>query len=254
MKIWYQNPVPLLEPYEGLADMLRQTTAGMGRRETVIDLQWLKHGYADPTFAFTMGYNALSQAVAIREAEKRGYDAAVIGNALDVGLQEARSVVSIPVVGVTEAALYVAASLGASYSVIVVHHQIGRFADSLVRRYGMSSRLARVADMGISLSEVAATYEHTDRLLSLFQDHALRTIKEDGAEAIIVCCTMLSSLLTLKNIHTIESVPIVDPVWAGIKMAEVMVDVRRTYGIEACRRSLFNTCPGWEQAMPRELG
>lgn len=254
IKIWYQNPVPLLEPYKGLESMLQQTTAVMGRAGTTIDLQWLKHGYADPTFIFTMRYNALSEATAISGAEKQGYDAAVIGNALDFGLQEARSVAKIPVVGVTEAALYVASSLGYFYSIIVVHHQIGQFADSLLKQYGMSSRLAGIADMGVSLAEVAATYENTDRLLDLFQARAARTIKEDGAEVIIVCCTMLSSLLTLRKIHSIDGVPIVDPVWAGIKMAELMVDVQRLYGIEACRRSHFNTYPHWRKEMPNGFG
>jgi len=201
-----------------------------------------------------MRYNALSQGVAIRGAEKQGYDAAVIGNALDFGLQEARSVVSIPVVGVAEAALYFASSLGYAYSIIVVHHQIGQFVHSLVRQYGMSARLAKIADMGVSLAEVAATYANTDRLLSLFHERALKTIKEDGAEAIIVCCTILSSLLTLQKIHSIEGVPVVDPVWAGIKMAEVMVDVRRTYSIEPCRSSVFNTFPGWDVQIPETLG
>lgn len=254
IKIWYQNPVQLLEHYKGLESMLQQTTAGMGRTGTAVYLQWLTHGYGDPTFAFTMSYNALSQSVAISEAEKQGYDAAVIGNALDFGLGEARSVTRIPVVGVTESALYVASSLGYRYSIVVVHHQTGQFVDSLVKQYGMHARLARIADMGVSLAEVAAVYQNTDRLLNLFHERAARTIKEDGAEVIIVCCTILSTLLTMQKIYTVDAVPVVDPVWAGIKLAEVMVDLRRAHGIEACRRSHFNTYPNWRAELPSALG
>ena len=85
--------------------------------------------------------------------------------------------------------------------------------------------------------------------MSLFNKAAQKTIKEDYAEVIIVGCTILSSLLTANKVHSFEGVPVIDPVWAGIKMAEVLVDVHRKYGIEVCRSSVYGTCPDWEKAL-----
>jgi Asp/Glu/hydantoin racemase len=250
MKIWYQNPVPLMEEFKGLEQLLAQTTKNMGRANTVVEQKWLKEGFFDPTFAYTLTYNTLSQTQTACAAEKEGYDAVVIGNALDFGLREARSLVSIPVTGVLESALYVASSLGNTYTVVVVHNQTGQFLADTVKRYGMTDRLAKIADMGIPLPEVADTYGNTEKLMSLFNETARKTIKEDYAEVLIVGCTILSSLLTMNNIHSFEGVPIIDPVWAGIKMAEVLVDARRTYGIEVCRSSVYGTFPDWEKEMP----
>ena len=100
IKIWYQNPVPLLDEFKGLEQLLAQTTKNMGRENTEVEQKWLKEGFFNPTYAYTLTYNTLSQAQTVYAAEKEGYDAVVIGNALDFGLREARSIVKIPVTGV----------------------------------------------------------------------------------------------------------------------------------------------------------
>ena len=250
LKIWYQNPVPLLDEFKGLEILLQQTIREMGRERTEVDLKWLKAGFFNPTFSYTLTYNTLSQTQRIYEAEKEGYDAIVIGNAIDFGLREARSIVSIPVIGVLESALYVASSLGNKYSIVVIHNQTGQFIENTVKQYGMTDRLAKLADLGVTLSEVAALYGDPEKLMGMFKENALKTIKEDNAEVIIAGCTILSSLLTLQKIHSIEGVPVIDPVYAGIKMAEVMVDLQRSYGVGVCRSSIYNTCPDWEKEIP----
>ncbi len=243
MKIWYQNPVPLLDEFQGLGRLLEQTTKKMGREGTQVDIKWLEEGAPDPTFSFTMALNALSQARMIREAREQGYDAAVIGNSIDIGLREARSVVRFPVAGAAESALYVAASLGNRFSIVCVNHKIAQFMDNLVKIYGMGGRIAVIADLGISLSEVAAVYRDPERLMSLFRDRAIKTIEENGAEAVVVGCTILSTLLTVNQVHEIDGTPLVDPVWAGIKMAEVFADMQRDFGVRVCRSSIYGTCP-----------
>jgi len=134
--------------------------------------------------------------------------------------------------------------------VIVVHNQTGQFLAHTVKQYGMASRLAGIADLGIPLVEVADTYQNTEKLLNLFTEAARKTVKKDHAEVLIVGCTILSSLLTVNKVHSFEGVPVIDPVWAGIKMAEVLVDARRAYGIEVCRSSVYGACPDWEQEIP----
>lgn len=239
-----------MDAFKGLEDLLQLTTAKMGRDGTAVSLKWLKQGFFDPTFSYTLSFNVVSQAQRILGAPKEGFDAVVIGNALDFGLREARSVVDIPVAGVTEGALYLASSLGKNYSFVVVHNQTGQFLADLIKQYGMTDRLASIADMGVPLAEVAAVYQNTDRLINLFAETARRTIQNDHAEVVVAGCTILSSLLTMKNIHDVDGVPIVDPVWAGIKMAEILVDLKRAYGIGASRSTVYKACPDWDKEIP----
>lgn len=250
LKIWYQNPVPFLEEFKGLESLIEQNTRSMGREGTRIDQKWLKQGFFNPTFSYTLAYNLLSQTQKIHAAAREGYDAVVIGNALDFGLREARSIVSIPVAGVLESALYFASSLGHSYAVVVVHNQTGQLLADAVKQYGMTERLATIADMGVALADVADTYKNVDLLLRLFDKAARTAIREHHAEVIVAGCTILSSLLTLNKIHSVDGIPLIDPVWAGIKMAEALVDVRRAYGIEVSRASVYGTCPDWEKEIP----
>lgn len=250
VKIWYQNPVPFLEEFKGLESLIGQTTKGMGREGTQIDQKWLQQGFFNPTFSYTLAYNLLSQTQRIHAAAHEGYDAVVIGNALDFGLREARSIMSIPVAGVLESALYFASSLGHSYAVVVVHNQTGQLLADTVKQYGMTDRLVTIADMGVPLAEVADTYKNVDRLLRLFDEAARNAIHEHHAEVIIAGCTILSSLLTLSKVHAVDSIPVIDPVWAGIKMAEALTDVRRNYGIGVSRASVYGTCPDWEKEIP----
>jgi len=253
LRIWYQNPVPFLDAYQGLHDLLKQTLGAMGREGTEIDNKWQKGGYADPTHAFTMAYSALHQALGVRSAQKEGYDAVVIGNSLDIGLREARSITDIIVTGVTESALHVASSLGNRYAFVVIHNGIAQLMDNLVRAYGMGDRLARIAHLGISLSEAASLYGDPEELVRLFSEKASRTIAESGAEVIIPGCTILSSFLNASKIYEIDGVPVIDPVWAGVKMAEVMVDLRKSYGIGVCRASIYRAYPEWEKEIRIDL-
>jgi hypothetical protein len=51
----------------------------------------------------------------------------------------------------------------------------------------------------------------------------------------------------------LDGVFIIDPVWAGIKMAEVLVNLRRSYGIEVCRSSGYGICADWDRDIPLSL-
>jgi Asp/Glu/hydantoin racemase len=77
----------------------------------------------------------------------------------------------------------------------------------------MFDRLLKIADMGVALAEVAQVYQNTERLLSLFCQTAQKTIRETGAEVIIVG-TILSTLVNLQKIYLLDGVPIIDSVWA----------------------------------------
>jgi Asp/Glu/hydantoin racemase len=50
---------------------------------------------------------------------------------------------------------------------------------------------------------------------------------EDGAEAIIIGCGLVSPMLSTSGIRYVEEVPVVDPILVGIKMAEILVDFQK---------------------------
>ena len=80
--------------------------------------------------------------------------------------------------------------------------------------------------------------------------HDRKDIREDEAEVVIPGCTIVSTMLTSQKVFEIDEVPIIDPVYAGIKMAEVLVDLKKTYGIGVCRASIYAAAAGWEKEKP----
>jgi len=90
-------------------------------------------------------------------------------------------------------------------------------------------------------------YDDPDELVGTFKDIARKAVRDDKAEVIVAGCTILGSILTQEKITELDGVPIIDPVWAGIKMLEVLVDLKATFGVGVCRNSIYASAPGWEQ-------
>lgn len=78
-----------------------------------------------------------------------------------------------------------------------------------------------------------------------------RAVKQDGAEVLWVACTISAAILTTQGIYKVDGAPVLDLFAAAIKMAEIMVDLQRAYGISVCRESIYYPPrPGWEEQIP----
>lgn len=253
IKIWYENPVPSSEASKPLKELLQKNISKMVREGTEVDIKFHETGFHDPTFSYTMAYNAIYGMQAAYKAEKKGYDAVVVGCFLDPGLRESRSIVNIPVTGVAESALYVAYSLGSKCSIISINPAVTALLENLVKMYGMENKVVCITDVGFTSRDAIVAYSNPEKLIDIFVKKAQKTIEEYKAEVLIPGCTILSSLLTNQGINIIEDAPLVDPVMAGIKMAEILVDFQRIFGMGVCRRTIYSAYPDWEKEIPIKI-
>ena len=175
-------------------------------------------------FAHIAAHNVIKNIV---EAEKSGFDAAVIGCALDPGLGESRELVKMPVIGAGEACLHMASMLTAGRISFLVgcRKHIPRLAEK-ARIYGFESRIAswRVLDVGVAqmLRDREATNAAVHR-------EARAAVEEDGAEVVCLGCTGLVG--QAMGLQEELGVPVLDPVLIGIKMAEFQANLWRRFGI-----------------------
>lgn len=252
MKLGVVQPVPYSEMDKPMEDILKENFKAMARAGTEVDVLWLKAGYTEPTYSWTETYNAVEVVKACYRAWKSSYDGVVIGCTQDPGLYEARSIVDIPVTGVTESSVGIASTLGSKLSfVCLLPAEAASIADK-IRRYGLTDRLASIRYTSVSSVEAKGLYEDPAKLVGVFREVANKAISEDKAEVIVAGCTILGSILTHQRIHQIENVPLIDPIWAGIKMAEILVDLKQTYGTGVCRASIYSSAPDWEKEIPIE--
>jgi len=161
----------------------------------------------------------------IVQAEREGFDAAIIGCFYDPGLQAAREVARIIVTAPGEASMHLAATYGHKFSIIVGRKKwIPQMMEN-VSLYGMRDRLASFRSIELPVREMRADEGETaDRI----RDAARRAVAEDAAEVIILGCTMEYGLF--QEIQEELSVPVIDPVVAAFKYAEFLVELRKRYG------------------------
>lgn len=162
----------------------------------------------------------------IVEAERQGYDAAVIGCFYDLGLQEGREVAErIVVTAPCEASLLVAAGLGSTFSIIVGRRKWIPQMRGTVRGYGFESRLASFRTLDLGVLDYHADEQAT---APRFREAGRRAVEEDGAEVVILGCTASTGFY--EELQRDLGVPVIDSAIAAVKHAELLIELRDRFG------------------------
>jgi allantoin racemase len=173
----------------------------------------------------------------IVEAEKEGYDGVIIACYGDPGIEGAKELVDIPVVGITEASYALARMLATKFLVVVsaataVPRQI-RYIKSL----GIPDYQYDVRPIGLTVLGVMSDRMSAKDLIANNCDLAL---KETGAELIVMGCSGFSGLRS--DLEKQLKVPIIDPVVAGVQICDVLIKM----GLAQSKVSTYKTPPVFE--------
>lgn len=174
-----------------------------------------------------------------RQAERDGCGAGIIGCFYDGGLRELREGLTMPIVGMGEAAMLLAATLGHRFSIIVGRRKwIPKMTDNAVL-LGLDRRLASFRSVEMGIPEVVADHElFLERVL----DEGRRAVEEDGAEVIVL--SEHTSPEFNERARRELPVPFVDPGVACWKWAELMADVYGRFGLTHCQQFGYEPPPG----------
>ncbi|HUQ79205.1 MAG TPA: aspartate/glutamate racemase family protein [Patescibacteria group bacterium] len=165
----------------------------------------------------------------VADAAADGVDAAVIDCFGDPGLDAARELVRIPVVGAGQASLHVASMLGFRFSIVTTLQRVFHLNAHEVERYGLSSQLASFRAVDEAVLDLDRDKE---RLVGMLTDQATAAVREDGAHVIVFGCTGMSDVavgvrsgLESRGI----SVPVVEPMSSAVRLAEALVRLGLTH-------------------------
>lgn len=168
-------------------------------------------GYYDEAFAVP------GLLLAIAEGEASGADAAIIACFDDTGLDAARAMAGIPVLGICEAAISLAAFVAQRFAIITTLERSRVPVETLVQRYGMAARCkVRAADIPVLSLEDPASGA-TERLRAEIR----LALTQDGAEAIVLGCAGMACMA--RELQAEFGVPVVDGVGAAVRQAEALV-------------------------------
>jgi allantoin racemase len=169
------------------------------------------------------------------ESDQRmgGSDAYVIACFGDPGLDAARELVDVPVVGIAEAAMHFAAVSGRSFGVVTtLTRTLGRARD-LVARYGMGAACVSLAGTGIPVLDLEDTSsESFERIAEL-----CAAAVDAEADVIVLGCAGMADLC--RTLAARVGVPVVDGVGAAVGIAAGMVRM----GVGTSKRDEYATPP-----------
>jgi allantoin racemase len=165
----------------------------------------------------------------IARGEREGAQAAIVACFDDTGLDAARAMAGIPIIGICEAALAMAAFLAQRFSVVTTMERSRVPIEHLVHRYGMAAR-ARVRAADIPVLSLEDPSSGAVKKLRAEIEHAL---VEDRAEAIVLGCAGMADLA--RELQADYGVPVIDGVSAAVKQAEGLIAL----GLSTSKRGAY---------------
>ena len=201
----------------------RQSLSAVLRPETQLDMFAAdsRVPYVESSFELYMTEVAVARKVV--EVAQQGYDA-IIGTAfLDNGLDAARELVDIPVVGPAKTTLYMAATLANRFAVITAAGDLPKHIRNTAKILGVDDR---VVDVPTLKCTVADFLHDEDNAVAMMTAMGRDLMDDKGAEALVLGCGSTTGLAARVS-HALE-IPVLDPGLTAIKYAEMLVDLGLT--------------------------
>ncbi|MCB2160284.1 MAG: aspartate/glutamate racemase family protein [Rhodobacteraceae bacterium] len=212
MKILVLNP--------NTSESVTEKIAGVARRFARPDteLLFVTAPYGVPYIATRtealIGGQVALEVIAEREAE---VDAVVLAAFGDPGLGALREMFSIPIVGLAEASMLAACTLGRTFSIVSFSTNLQAWYRECVEWHRMENRLASIRMLDRPFDDIGSVQaDFEDMLVEL----ANRAIREDGADVIITAGAPLAGLAA--RVRSRIGVPVVEGVAAAVGMAELL--------------------------------
>lgn len=243
MRIWYQSltDLDLHGPY------IERLTAHLD--EVASDGSEFQIGGVKPSAAavhriteMRCALQALDHGLA---AERDGFDAVLLGHFQDAGLAELRCALDIPVVGMGEASILHALTLGRSFGLVTIDRLYVDWHREQVARIGVGERLTGVAVLSTPPGELVDAFADEAAyagLLAIFRREAQRLV-DAGAEVIIPAGGLFGLLSAGERRFRVGDAVVLNPIAVSVRAAETAVWMQRNDGTTASRAGAYAKPP-----------
>jgi allantoin racemase len=184
---------------------------------------------------------------AVVQAERDGFDGALIACFHDPMLWEARQAVDIPVVGFGESSLVLATLMGRKFGVVTISPHSVHDTEENITKYGLKERCAGVRCVCESGAEQESAMVDARAAIESFST-AARELIAQGAEVLIPGCGLMAPVLRFapgaeaeypNGLTEVDGVPIADVYGNAIKCAETLVGLKQAGSCWISRKGLY---------------
>ena len=238
-RIWYQSFVHPIEqaPYIARLQAELDRVAAPGVRFEV-------HGLDPPDRFFhpLTEFRCAAQTIRLAlEAECAGYDAFVIGHFQEPGLLEIRGAVDIPVVGLGEASMLAALTMGRRFGLITIDPVFIDWHERQVSAHGLEARVAGVRAIHADLAGFMRAF--TDEaayaeVRTAFVDQ-VRPLVAAGAEVVIPAGGLPMLLFARECPFIVDGAVVLNGIATAAKSAEMALALHRLTGAAVSRRGTY---------------
>ncbi len=182
--------------------------------------------------------NSLSAGPLVAEvavkAEATGFDAVVPFGTLDAGVELARNIVDIPVVGAGQAVLHLGAQLSSRMGVIAYEDKSIPFMRKQMHAWRVADSVVGVRGIGIPLPD---STKNRNVMRARFLEVARSLIADYDAELIVpMGVTMVPVQYAPEEMAKELGVPVMDALKTSIQTAEMMVRMGLTHSVRTYPR------------------
>ncbi len=239
VRIWYQSFVHPTEqaPYIERLQAFLDEAASAGVHVEV-------HGLDPPDRHFHALTEFRCAAQTIRnalEAERAGYDAFVIGHFQEPGLLEVRGAIDIPVIGLGEASLLAALSMGGRLGLVTIDPCFIDWHERQVRAHCFDRRVAGIRAVHMDLPSFMRAFTDEDTYVRVRADfiEQVRPLVAAGAEVILPAGGLPMLLFARERPFIIDGALVLNGVAVAVKAAEMALALRDLTGSVVSRRGTY---------------
>ena len=203
-----------------LTEHIRRELERIKRPDTVLTVENPTHGPGSIESAYDEVLAGPEILELVRKANAEGYDAILLACFADPALDAAREISRIPVIGIEEATLHVAAMLGHKFSILTSSARRVATRELHVRLRNVEHAFASAPVLSMSVPEMDADPE---KAIARSIELARRAIEEDGAEVIILGCAGLAGYA--EEIARRCGIVVLDPTAVAFKLTEALADL-----------------------------
>jgi allantoin racemase len=216
MRIFVINP----NTSESMTDHIRRELQKIKRSDTELTVTNPEHGPVSIESVYDESLATPPTLELVRRANEEGYDAVILACFSDPGLDAAKEISEIPVVGIEEATMHVAAMLGHKFSITTSGYNRVPTRELHVLLRNLESAYASTLVMDMPVLEMDANPEEAKKRI---MELARTAVEEEGTEVIILGCAGLAGYA--EDVERELGVVVLDPTAVAFKLTEAMVDL-----------------------------
>jgi Asp/Glu/hydantoin racemase len=178
-------------------------------------------------------------------AEREGHGAFVIGHFQEPGLIECRAALDIPVVGLGEATMLFACTLGRRFGLVTINPVFIPWHRDQLDRLGLAARAVGVRAIDTQVASYVRAFDDDDAYRQVkdgFERQA-RVLVDAGAEVIIPAGGLPMQLFAREKDFTIDGAVVLNGIATVAVAVEAALRLRRLTGTAVSRRGTFAKAP-----------